>query len=318
MRIDKSFFASIKNRNLKASFLTALAALFVVTTVVIATPGGNKAEVSAVTVENNDGKGGFESPNAPVVIGDDNPSSMAYKVYRVKKGDMIGPLAESFGVTQDTLLSVNHITNSRALQINQYLKIPLIPGIIHTARNSGETPETIAEKYDVDLAKIIDVNGLEAGVSLKAGATIFVPDAKLDAATLQAINGDIFHWPLQRRTRISSWYSWRRSPFTGSRQFHNGIDLPAPSGTPIYPGAQGTVIDVGYNNVYGNYVIVAHHSGYSTLYGHMSAVLVSKGNFVSTGTRLGLVGNTGQSTGPHVHFTVYKNGRAVNPVYLLP
>ena len=304
MRFDKRFYVS-------------LMALFMVISAATVTVGCGKAEVSrGPELIENDGKGGFESPNAPMVAADDNAISMAYKVYRVKKGDMIGPLAESFGVTQDTLLSVNHIRNSRALQINQYLKIPPIPGILHTVRNSGETPESIAEKYEVTLAKIVDVNHLEAGASLKAGASIFVPDAKLDAVTLQEINGDIFYWPL-RSFRLSSYYSWRRSPFTGTRQFHNGLDLAAPSGTPIYPGLGGTVIDVGYNNTFGNYVMVAHHSGYTTLYGHMSAVLVSKGNYVSTATRLGLVGSTGLSTGPHLHFTVYKNGKTLNPFNLL-
>jgi murein DD-endopeptidase MepM/ murein hydrolase activator NlpD len=286
------------------------------------TAGYGEAKESAVPVVDNDGKGGFESPSAPMVTADDNASSMAYTVYRVKKGDMIGPLAESFGVTQDTLLSVNHIRNSRALQISQYLKIPQIPGILYTVRNSGETPESIADKYGVTPAKIIEVNHLKAGAGLKAGASVFVPDAKLDAVTLQEINGDILLWPL-RNYRISSYYAWRPSPFTGARSFHNGIDLAAPSGTPIYPGLSGTVTGVNYNSTYGNYVTVAHHSGYTTLYGHLSAVHVTKGDYVApygyaNAKPLGLVGSTGLSTGPHLHFTVYKNGKTVNPIYLLP
>jgi murein DD-endopeptidase MepM/ murein hydrolase activator NlpD len=304
MRTYKRFFASI--------------VLFVVTIGAIVLVGCSKAEAPAVLVENENGIGGAESPNAPMVTVDDNTSSMTYTVYRVKRGDNIGSLAIDFGVTQDTLISVNHITNSRALQINQYLKVPLIAGIIHTVPRAGETPEFIAEKYEVDLAKIIDVNGLEVGENLKAGATLFVPDAKMDWAKLQEINGDVFRWPFQYRSRVSSYYSYRRSPFTGSRQFHNGIDLPAPTGTPIYPGLSGTVTEVGYSAIYGNYVMVAHLSGYTTLYGHLSRVDVSQGNYVSTATRLGLVGSTGQSTGPHLHFTIYKNGKTVNPIYLLP
>jgi murein DD-endopeptidase MepM/ murein hydrolase activator NlpD len=168
------------------------------------------------------------------------------------------------------------------------------------------------------LAKILDVNGLEAGVSLKAGATLFVPDAQLDRATLNEINGDNFRWPLGRRTRVSSYFAWRRSPFTGARQLHTGIDLPAVTGTPIYPTQAGVVSEVGYSAVYGNYVIVTHSAGYKTLYGHMSRINATKGSYVSESSVIGRVGNTGQSTGPHLHFTVYKNNRAVNPLYLLP
>ena len=72
----------------------------------------------------------------------------------------------------------------------------------------------------------------------------------------------------------------------------------------------------GFNNVYGNYVIISHHSGYKSLYGHMSAVLVSRGQYVTTNTRIGKVGSTGMSTGPHLHFTVYKFGKTVNPAAL--
>ena len=73
----------------------------------------------------------------------------------------------------------------------------------------------------------------------------------------------------------------------------------------------------GYSNIYGNYVIIKHANGYQTLYAHMSKILAKKGQWVSQGTRIGLVGSTGYSTGPHLHFTVYKNGQLVNPMTLI-
>ena len=79
----------------------------------------------------------------------------------------------------------------------------------------------------------------------------------------------------------------------------------------------GRVTTTGINRVYGNYVIIDHGNGYQTLYAHMSKIIASKGQWVSQGTRIGLVGSTGYSTGPHLHFTVYKNGKLVDPMTVL-
>ena len=241
---------------------------------------------------------------------------LCYYTYRVKKGDMIGYIADNFGITQDTIISVNNIHQSRLLQIGQYLKIPSMPGIIYTVRKSGETIDTIATKYEVSAEKCAKANNLETNVKLNAGQTVFVPDAELDWVTRQEINGDLFHKPIHNRYYVSSYYGWRSSPFSGKRSYHSGIDMACPMGTSIYAALGGVVSSVGFNNVYGNYVIVTHHSGYKTLYGHMSATLVTKGKYVDTNTRIGKVGSTGMSTGPHLHFTVYKNGKTTNPAAL--
>lgn len=236
-----------------------------------------------------------------------------YTVYRIKAGDMISTLAENNHITQDTLISVNNIKQSRTIQIGQYIRIPSMAGIVYTTKTAAETPESIAEKYKVSAAKVAQVNQTELGTVFDAGTTLFVPDAELDWITRQEINGDLFTRPLRRSYYISSRFSWRVNPFTGRRTFHNGIDMAAPQGTPIYAALGGTVIATGWDNVYGKYVTVAHHSGYKTLYGHMSKITVKKGAHVTTATKLGEVGSTGQSTGPHLHFTVYKNGSPINP-----
>ena len=236
-----------------------------------------------------------------------------YTVYRLKPGDMIGTLAADYNITQDTLISVNNIKSSRTIQIGQYIRIPSIPGIVYTTRSENETPESIAEKYKVSAAKVALVNNTETSTTFSAGTTLFVPDAELDWITRQEINGDLFKRPLKRSYYISSRYSWRTNPFTGKRTFHNGVDLAAPQGTPIYAALEGTVVATGWDNVYGKFVTVSHHSGYKTLYGHMSKITTKKGAYVTPSTKIGEVGSTGQSTGPHVHFTVYKNGRTINP-----
>lgn len=248
----------------------------------------------------------------------EEPSPLTYQTYRVKSGDMIGFIADEFNVTQDTIISVNNIKQSRLIQPGQYLKIPSMPGIIYTVKKNGETAESIAKKYDINAEKCAFVNNLNISSELNAGSVVFVPDAELDWATRQEINGDLFKKPLHSRYWLSSPYGWRDSPFsTGKRTFHGGLDMATSQGTPVYPALDGKVTAVGFNSTYGNYVIISHHSGYKTLYAHMSTVNCKKGNFVYTNTMIGRVGSTGMSTGPHLHFTVYKNGKTVNPSLLL-
>lgn len=271
--------------------------------------------------------GGLETPNAietsqdvmENVIGESPESdiSLSYISYRVQKGDMIGHIAQAFGITQDTLFSVNNIHSSRNLQIGQYLKVPSLPGILYTVKKEGETLDAIAQKYRVDCAKCACVNNLTKEEGLPQGLVLFIPDAKMDDLTKQEINGDLFTKPLHSRYYISSSFGWRASPFTGARSYHSGLDMAANYGTKIYASLAGKVTATGYNSTYGNYVIIQHHSGYKTLYGHMSAILVAPRQNVTSSTVIGRVGSTGLSTGPHLHFTVYKNGKTVNPAVLI-
>ena len=249
--------------------------------------------------------------------GSDSALMLCYYTYRVRQGDMIGLIADAFNITQDTIISVNNIHQSRLLQIGQYLKIPSIPGILYMVKEDGETLASIAEKYEVSAEKCARINSRQQNTALTAGERVFVPDAQLDWATKQEINGDLFQKPLRTRYYLSSYYGWRSSPFSGKRSFHSGIDMAAPAGTSVYSALAGTVTTVGYNSIYGNYIIVSHHSGYKTLYGHLSATLVTRGSVVNAGAKIGKVGNTGMSTGPHLHFTVFKFGKTINPLGVL-
>ncbi|MCI5606609.1 MAG: M23 family metallopeptidase [Treponema sp.] len=261
----------------------------------------------------NDSLSGLSNSNSQ-----ENDVLITYQTYRVKQGDMIGFIADEFGVTQDTIISVNNIKQSRLIQVGQYLKIPSMPGIIYTVKKDGETPSSIADKYKVSADKTALVNSMTPTTELNAGSSLFIPDAELDWVTRQEINGDLFHKPVHSRYWLSSPYGWRDSPFsTGKRTFHGGMDMACANGTPIYAALDGKVVAAGYNATYGNYVIISHHSGYKTLYGHMSSINCRVGNFVYTNTMIGRVGSTGMSTGPHLHFTVYKNGKSINPTTVL-
>jgi len=113
--------------------------------------------------------------------------------------------------------------------------------------------------------------------------------------------------------RQTSSFGYRVHPISGSRRMHTGVDLAAPSGTPIRAAATGVVVIAGWMNGYGNTVTIDHGGGISTLYGHCSRLFVSRGQRVQAGQRIAAVGSTGFSTGPHLHFEKRVNGRPVNP-----
>lgn len=121
-------------------------------------------------------------------------------------------------------------------------------------------------------------------------------------------------WPAPGYSRITSEFGSRLHPILGVYKSHNGIDIGAPSGANIVAADSGTVITSEYSSSFGNYVVISHGGGLATLYAHMSKRLVSVNDTVSQGDRIGLVGSTGLSTGPHLHFSVLKNGQYVNPM----
>ncbi|WP_297921504.1 M23 family metallopeptidase [Metallibacterium sp.] len=113
---------------------------------------------------------------------------------------------------------------------------------------------------------------------------------------------------------IDSYYGPRTDPFTGGHEFHTGLDIDAPAGTPITSVARGIVSFTGVRNGYGNVVEVDHGNGYLTRYAHAEKLLVHVGEPVRAGQELALVGSTGRSTGPHVHFEVWYRGKVINPL----
>lgn len=120
-----------------------------------------------------------------------------------------------------------------------------------------------------------------------------------------------FSWPVTGT--ITSPFGWRSNPFGGAPEFHQGLDIAAPSGTTVTAAAAGTIIMAQWYGGYGNYILIDHGGGYSTGYGHLSAIYVSTGQSVSRGQAIGAVGSTGQSTGPHLHFEIRIAGKPVDP-----
>ena len=241
---------------------------------------------------------------------------VSYKNYTVKSGDTISGITKKFGLRNlSTLISINDIGNVRQLAAGQKLKIPSIDGVIYTVK-SGDTLDNIISKNNISLEAMLDVNDLSSK-ELQVGQQLFLPGVALDSMTLRNAMGDLFKMPIAAPFRWTSMYGPRIDPIAGHESFHTGVDMACPTGTPILASMSGRVTKTGVTRVYGNYVIIDHGNGYQTLYAHMSKIIAKEGQWVNQGTRIGLVGSTGYSTGPHLHFTVYKNGQLIDPMSVL-
>jgi len=190
----------------------------------------------------------------------------------------------------------------------------------------GETLETIARRADVPMADLVEINGLADATDARPGRLIFIlaspgapppppgDDAPLPPTATTIAAATPLRWPLATgRIFIAS-------PF-GTREGrpHEGIDLPAPIGTPVFAAADGRVVYAG-NGIrgYGNLVVVRHAGDLLTVYAHNSVLLVAQGQPVRAGDRIALVGQSGRATGPHLHFEVRAGQIPRNPMGFLP
>jgi len=233
--------------------------------------------------------------------------------YKVKRGDSLFEIAQKFNTTIDAIITANKLKNAYYLQINRVLYIPNMPGIFYTIRR-GDNLSKIASKYHVSINRIADINDLASPI-IRKGEKIFIPNATLSNWERAVALGNIFKAPTIGR--LTSRMGFRRDPFTGKIAYHPGIDLANRTGTPIYAAQFGRVIFVGRRGGYGKTVMLAHPKGYVTLYGHLSRILVRKGQVVKQGQLIGRMGNTGRSTGPHLHFEIHQNGKLVNPLEMV-
>lgn len=170
------------------------------------------------------------------------------------------------------------------------------------------TKEAAIKEYEAMIAQEnAEIAALEKAVAEEK--------ARLEAENAQAriYNGGMFAFPCPGYKRISDEYGNRIHPILGTQQFHNGVDLAAPSGTAIYAAYDGDVVAAAYSSSMGNYIMIDHGSGLYTIYMHCSALYVSKGQTVVKGQNIAAVGSTGRSTGPHLHFSVRLNGSYVSP-----
>ncbi|MDR2731326.1 MAG: peptidoglycan DD-metalloendopeptidase family protein [Treponema sp.] len=238
-----------------------------------------------------------------------------WQQYRVKRGDSVSAIAQKFGVSVGAIIASNEIRNARTLQEGALLRIPNIDGIPYQIKK-GDSLSKIAVSFSVPLEVILDVNDIKSDV-LKAGETLFIPGARMNDMDLRLSLGELFIYPVQSKY-ITSNYGMRKDPISGGLNFHTGLDLRADIGTTVVAALDGVVSVTAENWLYGRHIIISHDNGYKTLYGHLNSFSVKQGERVARGKKIGESGNTGYSTGPHLHFTIYdKNNKLVNPLDLL-
>lgn len=302
---------------------------------VINTPFSDDSNQAQTNTSADDSSLVLLNPNdlneVPVGPEDTRRSEIIY--YTVKPGDVLGKIASQFNITANTLLWANNLTWSSTIQPGQKLTILPSSGISHEVQK-GDTIASIAKKYQAESSDIISANNLASAAKIKSGDLIFVPNGikpskvqssyqppksivkkptvreQENAYSDEEVPGSSSNsdtkllWPVLSQ-RTTQYYSWR----------HTGLDIGDKVGNPIYAAESGKVEVAGWNSGgYGNYVIVNHGNGLKTLYGHASKLLVKVGDVVSRGETIALVGNTGRSTGPHLHFEVRVNDSRKNPL----
>jgi murein DD-endopeptidase MepM/ murein hydrolase activator NlpD len=296
----------------KSVFIVVLALLGILLAVLLAVsfiPEPEPPEINAPQGRFANASAAIEAESFPL----DLTENFAWQHYTVASGDTVEAIARRFGLSLDAVIASNGIRNVRSLRAGDRIRIPNIDGIPYTVK-AGDSYSRIAAQFDVPLEAILDANDIQSE-AITAGTVLFIPGAKMKSEELRDALGNRFIWPVKGRQ--TSPFGWRIDPISHTRLWHAGIDLSSNTGTPVKAAAAGKVSAAGWSNVYGNFVIVTHSGGIQTMYGHLSSIRVKKGAQVAQGGIVGLVGSTGRSTGPHLHFSVYKNGRAVNPLEIL-
>lgn len=261
---------------------------------------------------------------------------VTWKDYQIQTGDSLWSIASKFDLSVDSILGSNNLKNPDVLKPGLTIKLPNQDGILVKVEK-GTSLSGLAKKYDVTETAICMANNLKSGAKPAAGTELFLPGASVTVAAYRSASSSgglsskapqvaksaplpvskskTFSWPL--RGRINSPFGWRTHPVLRKRWFHTGIDIKGARGTPIHAARSGQVIFAGWMNGYGRVVVLRHDSHYTTLYAHAQRLLVRKGQQVNKGQTIALVGTSGRSTGPHLHFEVRYNNSPTNPMSYL-
>ena len=273
--------------------------------------GQNAQKTADINIVSGEALLSENGPSGTVLEADKSQNLGQISVYIVRQNDTLTSVGKMFGVSANTIVWANNLT-SKTLKVGQQLVILPVSGITH-AVTKGETLQSIAKKYKGDLDEIVQFNDLDRNAPLALGQQIIIPDGESSVASTPSSSGST-----AGNSRLIPGYSgpddvgYYLRPIVGGRKTqglhgYNAIDIATPVGTPIMAAASGQVIlarSSGWNGGYGSYIIISHYNGTQTVYGHMSDVEVTTGENVAQGQVIGLSGNTGKSTGPHVHFEI--------------
>lgn len=228
--------------------------------------------------------------------------------YEVVPGDTLSSIAEKFNISVETILWANDLNSKSTIKIGQKLVILPVSGLSYKVK-SGDTVSALANRFNVSERDIVDFNKTENNM-LMVGETIIIPGAKVsDKVNNVNKNNQKDKKPI-KQTSFSGQFARPISGGIKTQGLHgyNGIDIGAPVGTSVFASLDGVVTLTrgggSWNGGYGNYIVIKHNNGIQTLYAHLDSISVSPGQNVSKGQFIGKSGNTGRSTGPHLHFEV--------------
>ena len=224
-------------------------------------------------------------------------------VYVVREGDSLSQIAELFDVTINTIYWANDIKDPSLIQPGDSLVILPIVGVRHVVKD-GDTLSAIAEKYQSNMDEILSYNQLASADKISIGDVLIIPGEYVAAPP------EVRYATINQNSNYNS--ANLKHPLPGSVRTqgihgYNAVDLASGPGTPIRAAAAGRVVIAktgGWNGGYGNYIVIKHNTGVQTLYAHNSRNIVATGQSVGGGQTIGYVGNTGRSTGAHLHFEV--------------
>jgi len=230
--------------------------------------------------------------------------------YCIEKGDTLWDISKKLNVDPDSIISCNSFSNVHSIHEGDRILIPNVKGIFVNV-SEGDTIFGFSSKYNLPPDLIMELNDLRSN-SLVPGMKIFLPGVRYSNMKRAYALGEAFDKPV--RGRLTSGFGYRRDPFTRRRAFHTGIDIACRIGTRVHAAQGGKVIYAGIKHGYGRTIILEHKFGYKTIYGHLAHINISKGQWIKKGQTIGLTGNSGRSTGPHLHFEISLKNRIINPL----
>ena len=228
-----------------------------------------------------------------------------FQKHLVQKGETLSEIAQKYKVPLKSIIQANSIKSAHRIRTGRTLHIPRDTRVfedIWYKVKAGDTLWSIAHRHNVEVRDLQRINGISSPRSLQIGRMIRINDSSPGFAK-----------PLRIPLVVTSKYGYRPHPVTGRYQHHAGIDFRASTGTRVYASKTGKVIFAGRKGGYGKLVGIEHPDDFTTWYGHLSRIRVKVGQTVSQGKVIGLSGNTGISTGPHLHFEIRYKGRSEKP-----
>ncbi|MBN2534734.1 MAG: M23 family metallopeptidase [Spirochaetales bacterium] len=222
-------------------------------------------------------------------------------------------LSARLNIPYDTIASLNHIENPLFFKNSPFILFPNIPGIFIPEDPSSDLEQIMLSwrMQSLDGSHQVTIN--RKGENERF---LFFPGQRFHPVERAYFLNLMFRFPL-KKGKITSSFGVRQNPFSGHPEVHNGIDIGAPEGTEVYAVRDGVVKKRGYNDLYGNYILISHSNGYQSFYGHLKDFNIDLNTKVYSGMVIGWVGTTGCSTGPHLHFEIRKDGSPEDPVPLL-